>query len=364
MSKLKMGVIGCGDIARLRYFSSIEALPNLELVGVYDVKKEAAQQVVDQYGGVVHDSLEDFLGNKEIDAVIVTTFHPSHAELCIQALKAGKHVLTEKPMATSLEDAAKIKEAVDQSGKIFMPLPYDHYPRMEEAKRLIQEGAIGTVHSADAIFAHSGPVHAPWFFDREVAGWGVLADLGIYPISYLTYLFGPAQSVSGRVNTIFEERVSLAGETFKASVEDNIAAVIAWENGILGTVRSNWCTSVKKNDSVWEIKIYGSEGIVFINMGARSAYPIVVYSPSRPVEGAEKVEYNEKSECFRPALPESNSHRDILVAFADAVLTNTPFPEHGASVVRQQHVIEIIDKLYAASSTGHAQTLESSFKFQ
>ena len=78
--------------------------------------------------------------------------------------------------------------------------------RNEAAKQLLAEGAIGRVSAADAVLAHRGPKHAPWFFDREKAGWGVSADLGIYLISQLTYFFGPAQRVCGRVETVFPER--------------------------------------------------------------------------------------------------------------------------------------------------------------
>ncbi|CCQ92647.1 Oxidoreductase, NAD-binding domain protein [[Clostridium] ultunense Esp] len=296
----------------------------------------------------------------EIEAVIVTTFHPTHADLCIKALEAGKNVLTEKPIATSPADAARIKEAVDKYGKILMALPYDNYPQMEEAKRLLRIGAIGTVNSADAIFAHQGPIHAPWFFDKTKAEWGVLADLGIYPISILTYLFGPAESVLGRVSTVFPERTSLSGERFQVTVEDNAAAIIIWSNGIMGTIRSNWCTSVDKNDSVWEIKIYGSKGIIFINMASKEN-SLVVYSPYAPIDGAEKAPYNELAECYRPKLADSDAHLDILRSFANAVQTDTPFPSDGVSIVRQQHVIEIIDKIYRSSETGAVQILQTRF---
>jgi len=186
MVAIGVGVIGCGDIARIRYFPSIEALPQLKLAGVYSRTPAQCNDIVRRYGGKAHNALDSFLHDDDIEAVIITTPHPSHADLTIRALQAGKHVLTEKPMATSLVDASRVRKAADRSPNVFMALPYDDSAPMKEAKRLIQNGAIGRVSSADAVMAHQGPLHASWFFSRDMAEWGVLADLGIYIISQLT----------------------------------------------------------------------------------------------------------------------------------------------------------------------------------
>src|SRR5205807_4434378 len=108
--------------------------------------------------------------------------------------------------------------AAEHSRLVYMTLPFDGGPPVKEAKRLIGAGAIGRVSSADAVLAHRGPTHAPWFFDRKKAEWGVLADLGIYLINQLTDLFGPAERVLGRVDIVFPERKSEGGKTFEATV--------------------------------------------------------------------------------------------------------------------------------------------------
>jgi predicted dehydrogenase len=213
------------------------------------------------------------------------------------------------------------------------------------------------VSSADAVLAHQGPVHAPWFFDREKAGWGVLADLGIYLISQFTYLFGPAESVCGGVTTVFPERTSEDGETFKATVDDNIAAVITWPNNILGSIHANWCSAADKRNFIWEVRIYGTAGTIFINV-ASPKNALVVYAPGRGIEGAEKIVRNGMTDCYRPALPAWDHHRYILRSFADAMARDGPIVERGSSPTRQHHVIEIIAKLYESSKTGRAMGLE------
>ena len=186
----------------------------------------ACEPLAKQYGGTVYPDLDGLLRASEVEAVIIATPHPTHADLAIRCLEAGKHVLCEKPMATSLADAVRIEQAAARSRRVFMALPFDRSPAVEEAKRLIDSGAIGRVSMADAALAHRGPGHAPWFFDAEKAHWGVLADLGVYLISQLTYLFGPAEAVRGKVDTIIPERQGQDGKPIAVTVDDNAAALL------------------------------------------------------------------------------------------------------------------------------------------
>lgn len=360
MAKIGVGIVGCGDIARIRYIPSLMEYEETEFVGVYDTDPERQEAAAREFGIKAYPTYEAFLADDNIQAVIVATYHPSHASLAMQALEAGKHVLTEKPVATSLEDAQALQEVVERARGIFMTCPYDSYSHVVEAKRLIQNGAIGKVSAAHGIFAHQGPLHAPWFFNKEKAGWGVLADLGIYPISLFTSLFGPAKSVNGKVTRVYEKRVSETGVEFSAEVEDNIAAVIEWPENLLGTVQANWCTAVHKNECIWELRVYGSAGVIFLNMLSEDT-PLVVYSPQAEIPGAEKITFAGLSQCYRPHLEKSHVHLDILKSFVKAIKTNTPPPADGNSITRQVHVVEIIDKLYTASHTGCAQTIESTF---
>ena len=339
-------------------FPQIEALPDLELAAVYSRGHSRCAETVSRYGARLYDDLDAFFADPAIDAVVVATPHPTHADLAIRALAAGKHVLVEKPMATSLADAARLREAATRSRAVFMALPFDDSPPMVEAKRLIADGAIGRVSSADAVLAHDGPVHAPWFLDRSKAGWGVSADLGIYLISQLTYLFGPAESVSGRVDTVFPERIFPDGTMVRCTVDDNIAAVLAWPDKILGSIRANWCSAADKRNFIWEARVYGTSGVIFVNMAAPES-SLIVYSPFAPVPGAEKIVHNGMSDCWRPKLAAWDLHRDILQAFAAAIAGRKASAVE--DLARQHHVIEIIAKLYEASESGVTQALATQF---
>ena len=282
---------------------------------------------------------------------MIATPHPSHAEIAIRCLEAGKHVLCEKPIATSLADASRILQAAERSRRVFMALPFDGSPPVEEAKRLLGAGAIGRVSSADAVLAHRGPKHAPWFFDREKAEWGVAADLGIYLVSQLTYLFGPAASVFGRVNTVFPERTSETGETIRVTVDDNVAAVVEWPDRILATIRANWCSPSDHRNVICETQNLRNDGID-LHQPRLEDQPDLVYSPEQPIAGAATIEYNGMSNCYRPALAPWDGDRVIMHSFAEQIAGGAAVD--GASASRQRHVIEIIDKLYASSASGGA----------
>jgi predicted dehydrogenase len=351
-----IAVIGCGDISRARYFPAIHTSPDFELRGLYSRTAKTCEPLAAKYGGKIYPDLAALLRVPEIEAVVIATPHPSHADIAVSSLKAGKHVLCEKPIATSLADASRIIESAQRSERVFMALPFDGSPPIEAAKRLLGDSAIGRVSSANAMLAHRGPKHAPWFLDREKAGWGVSADLGIYLISQLTYFFGSARRVRGRVETLFPERKSEAGETIEVSVDDNAAAIVEWPDATLATIRANWCSASDHRNVICETRIYGTQGIIFINPFAKT-HQIVVYSPERAIKGAKRIEYNGMSDCYEPALEPWDGDSVILHYFAEQI--GSGGADARANALRQRHVIEIIDKLYAASNSGKALELET-----
>src|SRR5574337_70917 len=352
MSTIGLAVVGCGDISRARYFPAIDRYAGFTLRGLQSRDGALCEPLAKQYGGTIYATLDDLLRAPDIDAVVIATPHPTHADLSIRCLEAGKHVLCEKPMATSFADALRIEKAAARSRLTFMALPFDFSPAVEEAKRLIDAGAIGRVSMADAVLAHREPRHAPWFFDAEQAHWGVLADLGIYLVSQLTYLFGPAKGVRGKVETVFPERRDDAGAPIKATVDDNAAAILELPNGVLGTIRANWCSPVHHRNSIFETRIHGAEGMIFINPASKAA-PIVVFSPERTVPGAAPVEYAGMTNCYLPKLEPYDDDQEIMRVFDEEIRGKSG----KGNTARARHVIEIIDKIYASSRSGAAQAI-------
>ena len=158
MSIVKVGIIGCGSIAKYRHFPEYQVHSNVEVIAVCDVVPERAQAVAQTYGVKAYTDYIDLLNDKEINAVSICTPNVFHAPMTIAALQAGKHVLCEKPMATTIEEAKQMNEAATQSGKILMIGHNQRFvPSHQKAKEMIATGELGKIYSFRTAFGHSGP---------------------------------------------------------------------------------------------------------------------------------------------------------------------------------------------------------------
>ena len=172
---IKIGILGCGKIAQVRHIPEYAANPDCELVGFYNPTKSRAEDMAAKYGGVAYDTAEELLADPEIDAVSVCAANYAHAELTIKALKAGKHVLCEKPMAISLADCEEMVQVAKAEGKLLMIGQNQRLTKAHQlARKLIAEGAIGKVITFRTSFGHGGPEtwsitpgKNTWFFDKS-----------------------------------------------------------------------------------------------------------------------------------------------------------------------------------------------------
>ena len=259
---IKVGIIGCGKIAQVRHIPEYMANPNAELRGFYDLNTQRAQELAQQYGGKAYDSYEALLADPEIDAVSVCAANHVHAEISIAALKAGKHVLCEKPMAISLEECEAMVQAAKDSGRYLMIGQNQRLAKAHaKAKELIAQGAIGKVLTFRTIFGHGGPEtwsidpgKNVWFFDRSKAAMGALADLGIHKTDMIQYVLGTKIVKTQAVLTTLDKRDATGA---LIGVDDNAICIFQMENGAIGTMSASWTYySAEDNTTV----IYGTEG--------------------------------------------------------------------------------------------------------
>ena len=192
---LKIGIIGCGKIATIRHIPEYLDNPNCEITAFYNRTNEKADLCAKKYGGKAYESIEELL-NSDVDAVSVCVANIYHAPISIQALKAGKHVLCEKPMATTLEDCEEMNKAAKNSGKFLMIGQNQRLAKAHiKAKKIIERDELGKVISFQTKFCHPGPEgwtgkKDSWFFDKKVASFGVMADLGVHKTDLIHYLTG------------------------------------------------------------------------------------------------------------------------------------------------------------------------------
>jgi UDP-N-acetylglucosamine 3-dehydrogenase len=258
MGKLKIGVIGCGSIAQHRHLPEYQANQNVELVAVCDSNKERALEVAEKYGVLSYTDYQDLLDSGEVDAVSVCTPNYLHAPISIAALKAGIHVLCEKPMATSKEEAEAMIAAAKESGKKLM---IGHNQRFvsshQKARKLIQSGEIGKIYSFRTAFGHGGPEgwsvegKEGWFFQKEKAFVGAMGDLGVHKADLLRYVLGEEIIEVGSF-------VETNAKDF-ADVDDNAVCILKTESGIIGTLAASWAYVSKEDNSTI---IYGEKAIL------------------------------------------------------------------------------------------------------
>ena len=259
---IKVGIIGCGKIAQVRHIPEYAANPHAEVYGFYDINQARAEELAKKYGGKAFASYEELLADPEIEAVSVCAANHAHAEISIAALKAGKHVLCEKPMAISLDECEAMVAAAEESGKYLMIGQNQRLAKAHaKAKELIEQGAIGKVLTFRTIFGHGGPEtwsvdpgKNVWFFDKTKAAMGAMADLGIHKTDMIQYVLGTKIVKTQAVLTTLDKRDATGG---LIGVDDNAICIYQMENGIIGTMTASWTYYAAEDNTT---VIYGTKG--------------------------------------------------------------------------------------------------------
>ena len=259
---IKVGIIGCGKIAQVRHIPEFAANPHTAPYGFFDLNQERAKDLAEKYGGKAYATCEELLADPEIEAVSVCTANHAHAEATIAALKAGKHVLCEKPMAVTLEECEAMVAAAKESGKFLMIGQNQRLARAHaKAKELIAQGAIGKVLTFRTIFGHGGPEtwsidpgSNVWFFDKSKAAMGAMADLGIHKTDMIQYVLGTRIVKTQAMLTTLDKK-DASGNLI--GVDDNAICIYQMEDGVIGTMTASWTYYAAEDNTT---VIYGTKG--------------------------------------------------------------------------------------------------------
>lgn len=307
MKTVKVGIIGCGSIAQLRHLPEYKMNKEVEIVAVCDINEQRAIEVSKQYGAKVYKNYEELLASKTVDAVSVCTPNYLHAPISIAALNKGVHVLCEKPMATSKEEAQAMIQAEKESGKKLM---IGHNQRFvsshQKARQLIECGEIGRIYSFRTAFGHGGPEQwsvdgkESWFFKKNEAFIGAMGDLGVHKTDLLRYILGEEIVEVGAF-------VQTNAKDF-ANVDDNAVCVLKTESGIIGTLASSWAYVGQEDNSTI---IYGEKGI--LRLEDHPTYSLIVQYATGEVANYElgKIQSNDEG-------GQDNSH--VIEQFVNAIV--------------------------------------------
>lgn len=281
---LNIGVIGCGKIAQVRHIPEFAANAQAKLCGFFSPNARRAEDMAARYGGKVYAAAEEMFADPAIDAVSICAANYAHADLAIKALKAGKHVLCEKPMAVTTGECEAMLAAAKQSGKRLLIAQNQRFAKAHmTAKQMLEEGVIGKVITFRSTFGHGGPEtwsispgKDTWFFDKKRAAMGAMADLGIHKTDLLRYLLGQdVVRTTARLVTLDKK----GPDDRLIGVDDNAFCIYEMSGGVFGTMTVSWTYYGAEDNST---VLYGTGGIMRIYDDP--AHSIVV----RTADGEEK----------------------------------------------------------------------------
>lgn len=263
MKKVKVGIIGCGNISDIYLKNCAETFKILEVAAVADLIPERAQAKAEKYGIMKACTPEELLADPEIEMVINLTIPKAHAEVCIAALEAGKHVYVEKPLSITREDAKKIIDKAKEMGLLVGCAPDTFLGGgIQTCIKLINDGWIGKPVAATAFMTCHG--HESWHPDPEFyykKGGGPMLDMGPYYLTALVSMLGPVKRVTGSTKITYPERTITSQPKFGTQIEvevpTHIAGVIDFQSGAVGTIITSfdvWSAELPR------IEIYGSTG--------------------------------------------------------------------------------------------------------
>lgn len=255
-----IGIIGCGRVMQGPYMTLAEKLycrGELEIVVAADKKPDLEPMVTKELG--LPEFTSDYrrvIEHPNVEAVLILTSMNEHGALARAALQAGKHVLVEKPMAVTLEEAQVLMEEADKSDRLLVCAPHViHSPTYRLIWDHLRNGDIGSVNLARARYGWSGPDWGPWFYKP---GGGALFDLGIYNVTSLAGFLGPVRRVTALVGTAIKER-EVDGEMINVEADDNAHLLLDFGDSCFAVVSTGFTMQKYRSPS---IELYGTKGTI------------------------------------------------------------------------------------------------------
>ncbi|MFZ4683164.1 MAG: Gfo/Idh/MocA family protein, partial [Terrimicrobiaceae bacterium] len=261
MKKLKTVIVGCGNIATA-YSEQISKYNNIELAGFSDLLPERAREFAGKHGGKAYASLDEVLADESVKLIVNLTIHHAHVEVITRSLEAGKHVHSEKPLATSASEARALVELAEAKGLRLSSAPSTFLGEpVQTLASLLRSGKTGPLRALYAEINHGRieswhPNPAP-FYDV-----GPVWDVAVYPLGVWAALCGPMRKVTAVGRRLLADRRTKEGTPFTITTPDFYTAVIEFENGAVGRLTTNFYVKPSKQDATMEF--HGDAGSAFL----------------------------------------------------------------------------------------------------
>lgn len=344
----KIGIIGTGHISEIYCQNLTTVHENTEIIACADVNREAAQKKAAKWNIPYVLTVEELLAREDIDIVVNLTPPKNHYEIIKAALLAGKHVFTEKPLATTAAEADELMELSAQMGKMLGAAPETNYGAgVSTARELLAKGAIGKVLYADAHFRWPGDENwhpNPAFLYQP--GAGPLYDRGPYFLNVLVDLLGGVKEVCAMTAIGFPTRTVTSklryGEVFPVETPSHVQGMLRFESGVLATMLLSFDIKGPYDSA---IEIFGTEGSILIKEPIGFGNPVYL---SKNTQEYEEVPFvNDLTGNIRG------------YAVADmAACIETGRADFLAPGSRARHLLHIMEKMLESADTGKVCKVE------
>ncbi len=339
MQKTKVAILGAGFISDIHIECYHRFVPEATVVAVYTRRAENAKAFANKHSiPAWFDDLDEIIGHSGCVVVDICLPNHLHAAATLKAAAAGKHIIIEKPLAVTLEEADEMIAACKKAGvKLMYAEELCFAPKYERVRHMVSEGAVGDIYMLKQAEKHSGP-HSDWFYDINLAGGGALMDMGCHGIEWFRWMLNNAKAVSvyASMNTVLHKN--------RTKAEDNSVVIIEFENGVTGVVESSWAKHGGMED---KSEVHGTGGVVYADLFMGNA--AVAYSKNGYGYAMEKADttvgwsFTVFEEAFNQGYPHELKHFiDCVQQDKEPLLTG----EDGRAV------LEIIYAAYASAGQG------------
>ena len=256
MERTKVAILGAGFVANVHMESYSRFVPEAEVVAVLSHHSDKAgafamEHEIPQW----YDNLDQLLSNCGAQVIDICLPNYLHHEACMKAAAANRHVIIEKPLALTLEEADEMITACKKRGLLLMYAEELCFaPKYERVRALVEHGAVGKVYLFKQTEKHSGP-HSSWFYNKETAGGGVMMDMGCHALAWFRWM-----NKNNPVKTIYADMKTVLHKT---ECEDNTLTIVEFENGITALAEDSWARHGGMDD---HIEIYGDKGVIYADL--------------------------------------------------------------------------------------------------
>lgn len=340
---LRVGLVGAGNIWNAHKVAFQQFPEHVCLAAVTDINTAAAQKAAGEFPGVqIYADPATMLRDAVIDAVLILTVHAEHAALALAAIRSGRHVLVEKPMACSLAEAREMADAADQAGVRLMVGQCQRYDRSYRgAKRLIDSGEIGRVQavrfdSMQGLFANDLLPAGHWLTDGRKAGGGIVISVCVHRLDLVRFCLGEVRRVSAITRTL--------DPGYTNGAEDYAAALFEFESGALGEMFGTY--SGFRLPYSEGLMIFGEDGAIHATPNNGEYQAPAVYASRRNPGVRDANNWLAQFRGFQPVpadadgLPTDNSFVNQMLHFADCCRTGAEPLSSGRDNLGTMRLIE------------------------